>query len=159
MPKWDLHLILLALISSPFASEIGDQGETFDDVIPLKWRTMKTVFLLALASVRPRSYLHALSVDPDRCMFSRGSTQGQLMVSLLPEAGFLAKNQLPSQAPQRISVQGIAHLNPFESEWMLCPVRQLKLYLRDSERIRGGGGGGGGDSGCSFIGTAPSETS
>ena len=26
-------------------------------------------------------------------------------------------------------------------EWMLCPVRQLKLYLRDLERIRGWGFG------------------
>ena len=72
-------------------------------------------------------------------MFSRGNTQRQLMVSLLPEAGFLAKNQLPSQAPQWISVPGMAHLNPSEAERMLCPVRQLMLYLRDSERIRGGG--------------------
>ena len=34
-------------------------------------------------------------------------------------------------------------LNPTEQERMLCPVRQLKLYIRDAERIRGGGGGGG----------------
>ena len=25
----------------------------------------------------------------------------------------------------------IAHLNPTEAERMLCPVRQLKLYIRD----------------------------
>ena len=40
------------------------------------------------------------------------------------------------------AVPGIAHLNPTEPERMLCPVRQLKLYIRDSERIGGGGGGG-----------------
>ena len=39
-------------------------------------------------------YLHALSVAPGWCVFSRGNTQRQLVVSLLPEAGFLAKNQL-----------------------------------------------------------------
>ena len=33
---------------------------------------------------------------------------------------------------------GITHLNPAEPERMLCPVRQLKLYIRDSESIRGG---------------------
>ena len=107
---------------------------------------MKTVFRLGLASARWRSYLHALSVAP-------GNTQRQLMVSLLPEAGFLAKNQLPSQAPQWISVPGIELLNPFESERMFCPVKQLKLYLQDLERIWGA------DSGCSFIRTTPSETS
>ena len=82
------------------------------------------------------------------------NTQRQLVVSLLPEPGFLAKNQLPTQAPEWITVPGIAHLNPMEPERMLCPVRQLKLYIRDSERIWGGGG-----SECSFTGTAASEIS
>ena len=137
MPKWDLHLLLFffALMRPPFASESDEQDET-SDVIPLKWRTMKTVFLLALDSARRRSYIHALSVAPDRCVFSRGNTQLQLVVSLLLEPEFLAKNQLPSQAPEWISVLGIAHLNPSKAERMLCPIGQLKLYLRDSERIR-----------------------
>ena len=56
----------------------------------------------------------------------------EVLLLALVEAGFLGKNQLPSQAPQRISVLSIAHLNPSESERMLCPVRQLKLYLQDS---------------------------
>ena len=51
---------------------------------------------------------------------------------------------IPSQAPEWISVQGIAHLNPPEAERMLCTVRQLKLYLWES----------GGADNCSFIGTA-----
>ena len=84
MPKWDLHLVLSSLLKPPFASECNIQGEFSDDVIPLKWRTMKTVFLLALASARHRSYLHALSVAAGRCVFSRGATQRQLVVSLLP---------------------------------------------------------------------------
>ena len=65
---------------------------------------------------------------------------------------FLAKNQLPSQAPEWITVLGIAHLNLSEVERMLCPVRQL--YIRDSERIRGGA-----VNGCLFIGIATSEIS
>ena len=138
MPKWDLHLVLLSLMRPPFTSQSEDDGESSDDVIPLKWRTLKCLFLLALASARRRSYLHALSIAPGRCVFARGNTQRQLVVSLLPEPGFLAKNQLPAQAPEWITVPGIAHLNPTEPERMLCPVRQLKLYIRDSERIRGG---------------------
>ena len=43
MPKWDLHLVLLALMRPPFASECDEQDETSVDVIPLKWRTMKSV--------------------------------------------------------------------------------------------------------------------
>ena len=138
MPKWDLHLVLLSLMRPPFTSQSEDDGESSDDVIPLKWRTLKCLFLLALASARRRSYLHALSIAPGRCVFTRGNTHRQLVVSLLPEPGFLAKNQLPTQAPEWITVPGIAHLNPTEPERMLCPVRQLKLYIRDSERIRGG---------------------
>ena len=137
MPKWDLHLVLSSLLRPPFASECDIRGEFSDDVIPLKWWTIKTVFLLALASARRHSYLHALSVAAGRCVVSGGATQRQPVVSLLPEPGFLAKNQLPSQAPEWITIPGIAHLNPSEAERMLCPVRQLKLYIRDSERIRG----------------------
>ena len=138
MPKWDLHLVLLSLMRPPFTSQSEDDGESSDDVIPLKWRTLKCLFLLALASARRRSYLYALSIAPGRCVFARGNTQRQLVVSLLPEPGFLVKNQLPTQAPEWITVQGIAHLNPTEPERMLRPVRQLKLYIQDSERIRGG---------------------
>ena len=137
MPKWDLHLVLLSLLRPPFASHSEEDGESSDDVIPLEWRTLKCVFLLALASARRRSYLHTLSIAPGRCVFARGNTQRQLVVSLLPEPGFLAKNQLPTQAPEWITVPGIAHLNPTEPEKMLCPVRQLKLYIRDSQRIWG----------------------
>ena len=138
MPKWNLHLVLLSLLKPPFASDGDEDGESSDDVIPLKRWTLKCVFLLVLASARRRSYLHALSIAPGRCVFARGNTQWQLVVSLMPKPGFLAKNQLPTQAPEWITVPGIAHLNPTERERMLCPVRQLKLYIQDSERILGG---------------------
>ena len=131
MPKWDLHLVLLSLMRPLFTSQSEEDGESSDDVIPLKWRTFKCVFLLALASARRRSYLQALSIAPGRCVFARGNTQRQLVVSLLPEPGFLAKNQQRTQATEWITVPGIAHLNPTELERMLCPVRQLKLYIRD----------------------------
>ena len=138
MPKWDLHLVLLSLLRPPFTSQSDEDGESSDDVIPLKWRMLKCVFLLALASARRRSCLHALSIAPGKCVFARGNAQRQLVISLLPEPGFLAKNQLPTQAPEWMTVPGIAHLNPTEPEKMLCPVKQLKLYIQDSERILGG---------------------
>ena len=95
------------------------------------------MLLIALATSRHRSFLHALSVAPSRCIFRRGDVQLQVVVNL-PEAGFLAKNQLLLQAPTWIQVPGISHLNPDKPERMLCPVRQLQLYLRDSNSIRGG---------------------
>ena len=134
MPQWDLHLVLTALLRPPFTDGANDRPS--DDVIDLKWRTLKTTFLLALATARRRSFLHALCVST--CLFTRGDVQDQLVVNLLPQEGFLAKTQLPDQAPQWIRIPGIAHLNPGELERMLCSVRQLQLYLRDTERIRGG---------------------
>ena len=107
MPKWDLHLVLSSLLSPPFASEFNDRGRIYDDVIDLRWWMMKTVFLKVLASARRRSYLHAC-VASGRCVFGRGNTQHQKMVSFLPETGVLAKNQLPSQALEWITVPGIA---------------------------------------------------
>ena len=126
MPKWDLHLVLLSWLRPPFTSQSEEHGESLDDVIPLKWRTLKCVFLLALASAKWRSYLLALSIAPGRCVFARGNTQRQLVVSLLPEPGFLAKNQLPTQAPEWITVPGIAHLNPTELERLSAHVHTLE---------------------------------
>ena len=56
-------------------------------------------------------------------------------MSLLTEPGFMAKNQLPTQVPQWVTVPGIAHLDPHETEWMLCPLRQLQLYLHDTGNL------------------------
>ena len=106
IPKWDLHLVL-SLLRPSFISQFEVHGESSDDVIPLKWRTLKCVFLLALASTRRRSYLHALSIAPGRCVFARGNTQRQLVISLLPEPGFLTKNQLPTQAPNGSRCPGL----------------------------------------------------
>ena len=106
MPKWDLHLVL-SLLRPLFISQFEVHGESLDDVIPHKWRTLKCVFLLALASTRRRSYQHALSIAPGRCVFARGNTQRQLVVSLLPEPGFLTKNQLPTQAPNGSRCPGL----------------------------------------------------
>ena len=90
------------------ATAVVVRGKSSDDVIPLKWRTLICVFLLALASARQRSYLHALSIASDSWVFDRGNTQQQIVVSLLSEPGFLVKNQLPTQAPEWITVPGIA---------------------------------------------------
>ena len=100
---------------------------------------MKTAFLLALALARRRSCLHTLSVSACRCVFSRGATQRQFVVSLLPEPDFVARKQLPSQAPEWITVPGIAHLNPSEVERMLClavPGGRQWMFVHWNRNIR-----------------------
>ena len=133
LPKWDLQVVLNGLCQPPFTSSEGS-----DDVLDLKWRTLKSVFLISLATARRRSLIYALSASTHHIVWNRGTVQGQKMVRLLPQAGFMAKNQLPTQAPQWITIPGIDHLNPHEPEKLLCPVRQLRLYLRDTKDLRGG---------------------
>ena len=119
MPKWDLHLVLF-----------------IETAICIRVQYSRGILW----------WCHSLKMgDHENCVpvsigFSEMALlhscfECQLVVSLLPEPGFLVKNQLLSQAREWISVLGIAHLNPSEAERMLCPVRRLKLYLRDSERI------------------------
>ena len=133
MPRWDLHIVLQSFFMPPFVS---DPPISSDDAILLKWRTLKTVFLLSLASARRVSFLHALSCAPGHILFGLGNAQNQQAVSVLPEPGFLTKTQLPSEAPSWITIPGIAYLNPQERDRWLCPVRQLRLYLRDSATVR-----------------------
>ena len=75
--KWDLNLVLSALMRPPFASEVDDRGRISDYVIDLRLHMMKTVFLQAFASAQRWSYLHALSVVSGRCVFGRGNIQRQ----------------------------------------------------------------------------------
>ena len=79
-PKWNLALVL-GYITSP----------TFNPIMKASlWHlTLKTVFLLKLASRRRRNELHALSCD-EKCYRFRADG-GQ--VSLITEPGFLGKNQ------------------------------------------------------------------
>ena len=95
----------------------------------------KTAFLLAFATARRRSELHALLIDPACLRFNQldGS------VSLTCEPGFLAKNQLPSVVPRTITVPSLARsCGPRDSDRLLCPVRALKFYLKRVRQMRGG---------------------
>ena len=78
VPPWNLTLVLQALSGPPFEQL---------DSITLDLITYKKVFLLALASGKRRSELHALTAGV------QFQENGSSMV-LHPEAGFIAKTQL-----------------------------------------------------------------
>ena len=105
-PKWDLQVVLSGLLKPPFMNAEGS-----DDIIPLQWRVMKTVFLVSLASARRRSLLHALSAQAPHIVLSRGTVEGQLVVKLLPIPGFMAENQLPNQVPEWITIHARQYPN------------------------------------------------
>ena len=121
MPRWDLGIVLRSFLRAPYV--IDSAGS--DHGIDLKWLTLKTVFLVALASGRRVSYIRALAYE---FTLNRGSVHSQhvLALSTLPE--FRAKNQRSSDKPMFVSLPGIAHLVPQEPERFLCPVRCLRMY-------------------------------
>ena len=79
VPAWDLGIVLKALQLSPFEPL---------DLISFKFLTYKCCFLLALATGRRRSELHALSVSESCIRFAADKSS----VTLLTDSAFLAKN-------------------------------------------------------------------
>ena len=65
---------------------------------------IKTAFLLALASAKRCSEIHALAMDSHHLRFN----QSDGSVSLIVQTGFLAKNQLPSVKPDPIIIPSLA---------------------------------------------------
>lgn len=122
-PKWNLSLVLDFLSHVPF--------EPLSN-ISIKNLTLKTVFLVALASARRVSELHAFSID-DSC-FRISSSE----VILATEPGFLAKNQLPGRAPPPVCIKALTNIHPERESKVLCPVRAINSYLKATEPFRRG---------------------
>ena len=128
IPTWDLSLVLLGLTKSPF--------EPLSEA-PLKWLTYKTVFLLALASGKRRSEIHAWTHS------SVSSRRNWSEVTVSPSPAFLAKNQLASDGPDSIKPVVIPALttmldSSLVEDKSLCPVRALKVYLDKTKSVRKG---------------------
>ena len=66
--------------------------------------TIKTAFLLALATAKRCSKIHALAMDVNHLKFN----QSDGSVSLMVQIGFLAKNQLPSVNPDPIVIPSLS---------------------------------------------------
>ena len=82
-PKLDLSWVLTCLQQAPY--------EPLHKASKLHV-TIKTAFLLALATAKRCSGIHALAVDANHLRFN----QSDGSFSLIVQTGFLAKNQLPS---------------------------------------------------------------
>ena len=97
LPKWNLSVVLNELTKAPF--------EPMKDT-DLKHLTLKTAFLLALASGKRRSKIHAWVAN-------KVSNLGQWeKVALFPSSDFIAKKQLAREGSQSRSpvVSGIASI-------------------------------------------------
>lgn len=124
-PSWDLPLVLDALCGPPF--EPLDQAE-------LKWLSVKTAFLLAMATARRVGELHALSVS-DSCLRWNSDGSG---VAMWPNPAFFPKVMTLSLLNKPIE---LAKFDPpledgGENTEKLCPVRALRAYLDATVHIR-----------------------
>ena len=94
----------------------------------LKHFTLKTAFLLALASSKRRSEIHAWVAN-------KVSNLGQWeKVALFPSSDFIAKNQLAREGPQSLSLVTIPALTTivdreFNEDRTLCLVPALGYCL------------------------------
>lgn len=120
VPQWDLSLVLSALKLSPF-EPISEAD--------LKFVAYKCCFLIALASGRRRSEIHALSVSESCLRFSRDESS----VTLLTDPSFLGKNQIPDKGAVPIVIPALPSDSP---DLLLCPVRTLKVYLNRTKELR-----------------------
>ena len=124
-PKWDLSCVLWSLTKAPY--EPLDQAS-------LQFLTWKTVFLLTLASAKRRSEIHALSVEDGHLRFNDADGS----VSLLSQAGFLSKTQLPSVASSPFTIPALSSTcGRDDPDRLLCPVRALRFYLQRVKTLRG----------------------
>ena len=127
LPKWNLSVVLNELTKAPF--------EPMKDT-DLKHLTLKTAFLLALASGKRRSEIHAWVAN-------KVSNLGQWeKVALFPFSDFIAKNQLAREGSQSVSPVTIPALTTivdrqFQEDRTLCPVRALRYYFDQTKDLRG----------------------
>ena len=128
VPAWDLSLVLYQLTRPPF--------EPITEA-PLKLVTFKTVFLLALASGKRRSEIHAWVYKNIR------HQADWTKVSMYPSPSFLSKNQLAREGPTSVAPVEIPALAPTLDRYLkedktLCPVRALRYYMDATSDLREG---------------------
>lgn len=123
-PSWDLSVVLRALSDHPF--------EPLED-IELKMLSLKTVLLLAMATTKRVSDIHALSVHTSCMRFSPDN----LKVSLRPNPAFIPKVVGACSQVELDAFQPPPHTSPEQQRLhRLCPVRALSAYVDRTRSFR-----------------------
>ena len=121
VPAWSLPRVLDSLAKPPFEPMAKSS---------LHHLTMKTVFLVAIASGQRRSALHALCLTPGHIRWERRG------VRLIPRAAYIAKNQTATSGPVEIFLSPLSELSSIAEDKVWCPVRALKWYLDKTKNLR-----------------------
>ena len=120
-PSWSLDEVLRALAEPPYEPMHSSTLELL---------THKTLFLVAAASARRRSGIHALSLKEGLIRFEQDG------VRLLPDPAFLAKNQTASFTPEEIFLPAIGSISTIREDKRWCPVRALRWYIDRTKLVR-----------------------
>lgn len=120
-PSWSINDVLNSLSTSPFEPIHNTSLELL---------THKTLFLLAAASARRRSELHALTTKRGFIRFSHNG------VYLIPDPTFLTKNETASFSPGEIYLPNISSASSIREDRKICPVRALRWYIEKTKNIR-----------------------
>ncbi len=119
VPSWDLPSVLTALKGNPF--------EPLQSV-ELRFLSLKTVLLAALAMVNRVGDLQAFSVD-DLCLeFGPGNSH----VVLIPRPGYVPKVSTTPFRDQVVKLQALPQEEADPVVALLCPVLALHIYVQDT---------------------------
>ncbi len=123
IPSWDLSLVLTALQQGPFEPL---------QTVELKFLSMKTLLLLALASIKRVGDLHAFSVDDSCLEFGPADSQ----VILRPRPGYVPKVPTTPFRDQVVSLQALPSEEADPALALLCPVRAVRCYVDRTQSFR-----------------------
>ncbi len=123
IPSWDLALVLRALQIAPF-----EPLQSAD----LRILSMKTLLLVALASIKRVGDLQAFSVDESCLEFGPGDSH----VVLRPRPGYVPKVPTTPFRDQVLSLQALPLEEADPALALLCPVRALRLYIDRTQSLR-----------------------
>ncbi|KAL0194781.1 hypothetical protein M9458_008353, partial [Cirrhinus mrigala] len=116
VPSWDLSVTLQGLREAPF-EPLGS--------VELKYRSLKTVLLTALASIKRVGDLQAFSVDEACLEFGPGDSH----VILRPRPGYVPKVPTTPFHDQVVNLQALPLEEADPASALLCPVRALRIYV------------------------------
>ncbi|XP_063442143.1 uncharacterized protein LOC134722452 [Mytilus trossulus] len=120
-PNWDLPLVLQVLTKTPF--EPLEEAE-------LKYLTLKTVFLMALASAARVSEIHSFTIN------DKHFRKEQRGIRLLPNMQFLAKTQTLNKPWEPVFIPKFENYATDPKDLLLCPCRALLAYIKRTEVLR-----------------------
>ena len=119
MPRWDLVLVLNALLEAPF-----EPLKTAE----LKMVTWKTVFLLLLMAGKRRGDIHAIDVSRVYAKQDQSEMILYPVLNYLPKVADAAEGQFRLQPIKIPAITQTIGRSRQEPDRLLCPVRAVSYY-------------------------------